>query len=84
MFPTAVQDRDTDTHKMDASLVLLTRSIRKAKGRFECRNLASSCPLTLPLYQGLPVEQAEESGELIPGGTALLFTKVQAQPVPIV
>ena len=32
-------------------------------------SVAPSCPLTLPLYQGLPTEQAENQGTL-PGGVA--------------
>ena len=32
-------------------------------------SVAPSCPLILPLYQGLPTEQAENQGTL-PGGVA--------------
>ena len=36
---------------------------------------APSCPLTLPLYLGLPTEQAENQGTL-PGGVALVSVEI--------
>ena len=37
---------------------------------------APSCPLTLPLYLGLPTEQAESQGTL-PGGVASVSVEIQ-------
>ena len=36
---------------------------------------AASCSLTLPLYLGLPTEQAENQGTL-PGGVALVSVEI--------
>ena len=40
---------------------------------------APSCSLTLPLYLGLPTEQAENQGTL-PGGFAPVFAEIQTVP----
>ena len=37
---------------------------------------AASYPLTLPLYLGLPSEQAENQGTLL-GGVVSIFVKIQ-------
>ena len=37
---------------------------------------APSCPPTLPLYQGLPTEQAENQGTL-PVGVATILVEIQ-------
>ena len=42
--------------------------------------LAPSCPLTLPLYLGLPTEQAENQGTP-PGGVASVSIKIQTVPI---
>ena len=44
--------------------------------------LAASCPLTLPLYPGLPTEQAEDQATL-PGGVALVSVEIQAVPIVV-
>ena len=41
---------------------------------------APSCPLTLPLYLGLPTEQAESQGTL-PGGVASVLVEIQTVPI---
>ena len=38
--------------------------------------IAASCPLTLPLYPGLPTEQSECQATL-PGGVALVSVEIQ-------
>ena len=43
---------------------------------------APSCPLTLPLYLGLPTEQAENQGTL-PGGVALVSVEFHTVPVAV-
>ena len=43
---------------------------------------APSCPLTLPLYPGLPTEQAEDQATL-PGGVALVSVEIQAVPIVV-
>ena len=43
---------------------------------------APSCPLTLPLYLGLPTEQAESQGNL-PGGVASVSVEIQTVPVAV-
>ena len=41
---------------------------------------APSCPLTLPLYLGLPTEHAESQGTL-PGGVASVLVEIQTVPI---
>ena len=41
-----------------------------------------SCPLTLPLYLGLPTEQFESQGTL-PGRAASVLVKIQTVPVVV-
>ena len=43
---------------------------------------APSCPLTLPLYLGLPTEQAE-SQDTLPGGVASVLLGIQTVPVAV-
>ena len=43
---------------------------------------AASCPLTLPLYLGLPTEQAENQGTLL-GGAASVSAEFQTVPVVV-
>ena len=43
---------------------------------------APSCPPTLPLYQGLPTEQAENQGTL-PGGVALVSVEIHTVPTVV-
>ena len=43
---------------------------------------APSCPLTLPLYLGLPTEQAESQGTL-PGWGASVLVEIQIVPIAI-
>ena len=46
------------------------------------KHIAASCPLTLPLYPGLPTEQAEDQATL-PGGVALVSVEIQAVPIVV-
>ena len=46
------------------------------------KHIAASCPLTLPLYPGLPTEQAEDQATL-PGGVALVLVEIQAVPIVV-
>ena len=43
---------------------------------------APSCPLTLPLYLGLPTEQAETEGTL-PAGVDLVSGEFQTVPIVV-
>ena len=43
---------------------------------------APSCPLTLPLYLGLPTEQVESQGTL-PGRVASVMVEIQTTPVVV-
>ena len=43
---------------------------------------AASCPLTLPLYMGLPNAQAEIQGTL-PGGVASVSVEIQTVPTVV-
>ena len=43
---------------------------------------APSCPLTLPLYLGLPTEQAESQGTL-PGGVASVLVEIPTVPIAV-
>ena len=43
---------------------------------------APSCSLTLPLYLGLPTEQAENQGTL-PGGVASVLVEIQTVPIAV-
>ena len=43
---------------------------------------AASCPLTLPLYLGLPTEQTENKGTL-PGGVASILVEIQTVPIAV-
>ena len=44
--------------------------------------LAPSCPLSLPLYLGLPTEQAENQGTP-PGGVASVSIKMQTVTIVV-
>ena len=44
---------------------------------------APSCPLTLPLYLGLPTEQAESQGTLL-GRVASVSAEIQMVPIAVV
>ena len=43
---------------------------------------APSCSLTLPLYLGLPTEQAETQG-ILPGGVASVLIEIQTVPIVV-
>ena len=43
---------------------------------------APSCPLTLPLYLGLPNEQGE-SQDTLPGGVASVLVEIQTVPIAV-
>ena len=43
---------------------------------------ATSCPPTLPLYQGLPIEQAENQGTL-PIEVASVLVEIQTVPIVV-
>ena len=44
--------------------------------------LAASCPLTLPLYPGLPTEQVENQGTRL-GGVASVSIEFQIVPIAV-
>ena len=46
------------------------------------KSSAASCPLTMPLYPGLPTEQVENQVTL-PGGIASVLVETQTVPIEI-
>ena len=46
------------------------------------KSSAPSCPLTLPLYQRLPTERAENQGTL-PEGVASVSVEIQTVPITV-